>query len=213
MTSALATILKDKLSNIDNGEGMPKGLLFIDKIAGLVQMVERQQPTEVEGIFSVSKFPVSIDIDYEDCFNSGCFKDMVPNSKLKGILYFEEYGTKATGMDKSKFQYNSLLRLVVWINNKLIQGQDCKSINHILITQIRKTLEVGYFNCDDFSKIHVKTTNIILNDYRLFSRYSYPKEVIKYLMHPYEAFGLELSIDYSVNDSCFTEFELNPTSC
>lgn len=213
MTAQLANILKEKLSAIDNGKNQPTGLLFIDKISGLVQVGEKTQPTEIEGMFAVSKFPISIDSDYDECFRNGCFKDMVPNSKLKGILYFEDNGTIPNGRERGYFNYKSKLRLVVWINNKLIQGNVCKSINHILIAQIRKTLENGYFNSREFSKIRITTTNIINNDYRLFERYSYPKDVLKYLMHPYEAFGLDLSIEYSISESCLPELELNTNVC
>lgn len=213
MISQLATILKTKLASIDNGINQPTGLLFIDKLAGIVVVGEKMQPTEIEGAFAVSKFPMSLDSNYDDCINSGCYKDLVPNSRLKGILYFEDNGTKPTGRERGSFNYTSKLRLVCWINNKLIQGNNCKSINHILITQIRKALEVGYFNDSDLTKIRVSSTNIIENDYKLFERYTYPKDVLKYLMHPYEAFGIDLSVDYSISENCLPELELNPETC
>jgi len=213
MISQIATILKDKLAAIDNGEEQPSGLLFIEKMAGLVVVGEKLQSTEIEGAFAVSKFPISIDSDYEECFNSGCYKDLVPNSRKKGVLYFEDYGTMPSGRKGGYFDYNSKIRLVCWINNKLIQGNTCKSINHVLVTQIRKTLEKGYFNDTEFSKIRVTATNIIENEYRLFERYTYPKDVLKYLMHPYEAFGIDFMVEYSISENCLPEIVLNPAAC
>ncbi len=213
MISQLATILKDKLNAIDNGVGNPSGLTFIDKISGMVSVGEKVQPTDIPGAFAVTKFPISLDSDYEQCISSGCYKDLVPNSNLKGILYFEDFGTSMPSRDRGNFNYISKIRLVCWINNKLIQGNDCKSINHLLITQIRKTLEVGYFNSGQLTRINVKGTNIIENDYRLFERYTYPKESIKFLMHPYEAFGIDFSVEYSISDNCTPELIINAVSC
>lgn len=202
MTQHLANILKDKLD----------GLVFIDRISGLVIVGEKAQPTEIEGAFAVSKFPISVDADYEECYRTGCFKDMVPNSALKGILYFEDFGTTPKGIDHGSFVYTSKLRLVCWLNHKMIQSGDCHNINHIAINQIRKRLEVGYFNSADLSKIKVTATSVLENDYRLFDRYTYPGEFVKYLMFPYGAFGIDLMCDYQVN-SCLPDIELNPETC
>lgn len=213
MIAQLATILKDRLNAIDNGVGKQKGLIFIDKIAGMVQVGEKVQPTEIPGAFAVTKFPISLDVDYEECIGSGCYKDLVPNSKLKGILYFEDFGTTMPSRDKGNFNYISKIRLVCWINNKLIQGDNCKSINNALITQIRKNLEIGYFNSGNYSRINVKGTAIIENDYRLFERYTYPKDVIKFLMHPYEAFGIDFIVEYAISEHCIPDILTTTQSC
>lgn len=212
MNAQIARILKDKLAAIDNGENQPTGLLFIDKMAGLVHTAEKLQPTDIEGAFAVTKFPVSVDSDYEECINSGCFKDLVPNSKLKGILYFESLGTLPQGKNHGSFKYSTRIRLIAWINNKLIQGNNCMSISHKLITTIRKTLESGPFNSGDFSRITVKATNIIDNDYKLFEKYTYPIESVKFLMHPYEAFGIDYTVEFAIND-CLEPVEINPELC
>lgn len=209
MIAKLANILKNRLNAIDSGAG----LSFIDKIAGLVVVGEKVQPTDVPGAFAVTKFPISLDSDYEECISRGCYKDLVPNSKLKGILYFEDYGTTMPSRYRGDFNYVSKIRLVCWINNKLIQGANCKSINYALITQIRKALEVGYFNADGLTKINVKGTAIIENDYKLFERYTYPKEVVKFLMHPYEAFGIDFTVEYAINENCIPPIEINPEIC
>lgn len=203
MTQHLASILKNKLSS----------LLFIDKKAGLVITGEKAQPTEIDGAFKVTKFPISVDSDYDECFNTGCYKDLVPNSNLKGILYFEDFGTTPKGVNHGAFNYISKLRLICWLNHKMIRANNCNNINHIAINEIRKLLEtVGYFNSDDLSKIKVTATNIIENDYKLFEKYTYPSDVIKFLMHPYSAFGIDLSCEYTVN-SCLPELTLDPETC
>lgn len=213
MIHEIANILKNKLASIDNGENQPTGLLFIDRLAGMVQVGEKLNPTDIEGAFAVSKFPISLDTDYEECFRNGCYKDLVPNSKEKGILYFEDISTTPKGRAKGQFLYNSKIRLVCWINNKLIQGNNCKTINHILITQIRKALEVGYFNANQYSRIRVEAYNVLENDYKIFERYSYPSEVLKYLMHPYEAFAIDFLVEYSISENCLPELVITPTVC
>lgn len=204
MTAAIAKILKDMIS----------GMLIVDKIAGLVTTVEKAQPTDIEGAFAVSKFPASVDSNYEDCITSGCYKDLVPNSGLKSIIYFEDLGTKALGgKEQSAYKYQTRLRLVCWLNNRLIQTGECMSINHLIITQIRELLEIGYFNEGDFKKIRITLESVVDNDYKLFDRYTYPSEAVKFLMHPYEAFGMNLSCEYSISPSCLPDFLINPESC
>ncbi|MGG5486257.1 hypothetical protein [Gaetbulibacter sp. PBL-D1] len=218
MTAQIANILKTLLATIDNGldaqsQPLPQGLLFVDKLAGLVAIGEKVQPTDVEGAFKVSKFPISLDSNYEECISSGCYKDLVPNSNLKGILYFEDNGTTPGPVKHDSYQYTSKLRLVCWINNNKIHSSGCLSINHVLITLIRATLEKGHFNSGVFKKIIVRTTSIIENEPRLFSRYNYPMESVKFLMHPYEAFGLDLTVDYSIGKSCISDLQINPVQC
>lgn len=220
MNAQLANILKNKLSSIDNGldeqgQQLPNGLPFIDRMAGLVITGEKAQPATIEGAFTVSKFPISVDADYEECMNKACYKDLVPHSKLKGILYFEGMGTQPLGNDHGNFKYLVRLRLICWINNKLIQGnsENCLSISHKLITKIRSTLEQGIFNANGFTKIKVHATNIIDNEYKLFERYTYPQDSIKYLMFPYEAFGIDLQAECTIANSCVDDLIINAASC
>lgn len=204
MTRQIADILRQKLTGLD----------FLDKVAGLVQTIERTQPTEIETAFVVTKFPASADTNYEECFRRGCYKDLVPNSKNKGVLYFEDNGTRILGKDKGAFQYESRLRCVVWVNNKLIQQTaDCKSILHQLQTYVRAKLETGYYNEGDFQKIYVTATNLVENDYAIFNRYTYPAEGLKYIFWPYEAFAIDFVVTYQINANCLPEFILNPDIC
>lgn len=203
MNALIATIMKTKVGELE----------FIDKTAGLVHVAEKIQPTEIDGAFMVSKFPISNDVSFDDCFNSGCYKDLVPNSKNKGILYFEEYGTTPTSRERGYYNYKSKIRLVCWINNKLIQENECQSISHLLITQIRSNLETGHFNANNISKIRIVAKNILSNDYKLFERYSYPKEILKFLMHPYEAFGIDFDVEFSISEACLPELIINASTC
>lgn len=205
MTSVLANHIKEML--ID--------LKFIDKKAGLVQTMERLEPTIIEDTFAVSRFPASVDVSFEDCGRKNCFTDLVPNSNLKGVLYFEDLGTIPQGSRGSDFSYKSVLRLIVWINNQKIQGKDCQSIRHRLITYIRSKLEPNVFNIPEQSikKVSITTGRIIENDYEIFKRYTYPRDVIKYLMHPYEAFSIDLVVEYTMSSNCLPELILKEDKC
>jgi len=203
MNAIIANILKSKLSEIE----------FVDKKAGLVHTAEKPEPTDVEGAFMVRKFPISNDVDYEECFNSGAFKDLIPNSKSKGILYFEDQGSVPIEGRTGSQNYRSKLRLVCWINNRMIQGNNSEPIAHLLINQIRQSLEIGYFNENNISRIRVSSTNIVSNDLKLFSKYTYPSESLKYLMFPYEAFGIDLSVEFSIGQSCLPDMVISSANC
>ena len=203
MNAIIATILKDKIGKLD----------FISKYAGLVHVAEKLHPTDVNGAFIVSKFPISNDVDYNQCINTVDYKDLIPNSNTKGLLYFEDYGSTPLGRSKGSFQYRSKLRLIVWINNKQVQGVNRDNISHLLITEIRNRLETGYFNSKGFTRIKVDAINIVGNDYKLFERYTYPSDLLKFLMHPYEAFGIDLNVEYSINDNCLTDYKKGISVC
>lgn len=203
MNTIIASILKSKLLDLE----------FVDKIAGLVHTAEKSQPTDVEGAFMVSKFPISADVNFDECFNSNCFSDLVPNSKHKGILYFEDLSTTPSASQNGYHKYTSKLRLVCWINNRLIQGDNCQSIAHLLITQIRFKLEIGPFNQNNVSKISVSAYNIESNDKKLFAKYTYPDDALKYLIHPYEAFGIDFKVDYSISIKCLPELVIEAYNC
>ena len=203
MNAIIANILKERIGHLD----------FISKTAGLVHVAEKLQPTDIDGAFIVSKFPISNDVEYNQCINTGGYKDLIPNSYTNGILYFEDFGNTPLGRSKGAFEYRSKLRLVVWFNNKLIQGSNKKSISHFLITEIRNKLETGYFNSQGITRIKVNAINIVGNDYKLFERYTYPNDILKFLMYPYEAFGIDLNVEYSINDNCLTDYYKGISVC
>ncbi len=203
MTTVLAHILKKQLIDLN----------FLDSIAGLVQTISRIEPTIIEDTFAVSKFPASVDLNFDDCLRKGNFTDLVPNSKNKGILYFENWGTVPNGRKGNDFEYISKLRLVCWINNQKIQGKESKSIRHQLITFIRAKLENKFFQGEGLKKISVTATRIIENDVEIFKPYTYPIDAVKFLMHPFEAFAIDLHIGYSIGSNCVSEPILKPELC
>src|SRR5690606_10837513 len=151
-------------------------LNFVGKMAGLTVVGERPQPTDIDGAFLVTKFPISVDHNFEDCLSSDCFTELVPNSSRKSVIYFEDLVTLPQGSKTGFHSYLTKLRLVAGINNRLIQTGECMSINHILITEIRKRLEGSHYNVLPFSRISVKAYNVIDNDPKIFTKYTYPLE-------------------------------------
>ena len=203
MTNKLANILKGKIADLN----------FVGKLAGLTIIGEKAQPTDITGAFIVTKFPISVDSNYEECLNNECFTDLVPNSNEKSVIYFEDISTTPVASKSGVNSYVSNLRLVAWINNRLIQSGNCMSINHILITEIRKRLESNYFNSDEFTRIRVNAYNVMINDPQIFKKYTYPIESVKFLMHPYEAFAIDFKVSYDISQNCYDELILNPEVC
>lgn len=202
MIARIASILKSKLESS----------LYVEKVAGLVTTGQRNQPTDIEGSFVVTKFPISVDTDYEECISNSCYKDLVPNSKLRGIMYFEDWGTNSAGRKGASYVYQSKLRVVVWLNNDLIQPVGCDSLAHLFINDIRTKLEIGPFNDTDIKQISVKSGLILNNDPAIFGRYTYPIEHVRFLMYPYEAFSIDLSVQYA-STACLDNIVIVPKEC
>ena len=194
MNKEISKVLRDRLR--EDG-----GLPFVEKYAGLVQTVTKQVATE-ETILK-QKFPVSTEVVINDACSS--HEDIViPDSSLKGILYFEDNGTTANGKVGKRFQYTSNLTLVCWINRAKVVSNIYSEITGIAIQNILQKLKVDENpeNVSMFIGLSVSINRILPQEATIFSKYSYDETVTQYLRPPFEFFGLGLQVKFSINEDC-----------
>lgn len=207
MNKEIANILKERIS----GKG---GIPFVEVIAGLAQRVEFKQPNG-DGAPVVKRMPVS----YDTTEAQGCKVTpetaLVPNSKKKGLLYFEDMGIafidRATG---GHMRYRSTLILVCWMNRARLVGEKYKEISSYCITKLLEKLEVKKIsNEGNFARFMVTPGRILPQDASVFSRYTYDETVTQYLRPPFEFFGMELTVEFTVHPECVEQLEFTDPVC
>jgi hypothetical protein len=191
MNSKIANILKGKI----------EGLVWIDKIAGLVQTVTIRIK---EGETIVNKnYPVSCDVDYDSC-NKGRYQDLAPNSKKKSILYFEDRGVQFIKRHGNTIQFQSSLRLVCWLNLKLINAAECDAdirncgVSGDYVIEVIKALPSVPFTIQGFISMNISNISQVIRSVDIFSKYTYNEQSTQYLLFPFDFFALDLEINFTI---------------
>lgn len=196
MNVDIANIIKDYLVTLP----------FADKVGGLVKTISL---TQSDGERSFKKtFPVDFGTSQKDC-TSGRYMDLIPNSKYKSIMYFEDGGVRPLGQEFSGFGFESSLKLVCWLNQKKL-GKNASSISALAITTILKTLPTKPINSTPYTRIKIEVTSQDPKNANTFSKYSYDESVIQYLMYPYDYFALNITTQFVIPPSCIPSWEADP---
>lgn len=207
MNKNISHILKERLA-------ASGGIPFVEVIAGMAQRVEFKEPNG-DGNTVTKRMPVSYDTTMaQDCRISK-ERALVPNSKKKGLLYFEDMGANFVDrVSGGAMGYESRLILVCWMNRARLVGDHYKEITSYCITKVLDKLKVGEVsNEDNFSRFIVRPGRILPQDASVFSRYTYDETITQYLRPPFEFFGLELIVRYSVHPACVKALEFKDPIC
>jgi hypothetical protein len=191
MNNKIANILKSHIED----------LTWIDKIAGLVQTVSMREKIGESVVFK--SYPVSCDIDYDSC-TKGRYQDLTPNSKKKSVLYFEDMGVSFIARKGNTMVFQSSLRLVCWLNLKLIDSATCDSeVEHCSVSgdyviEILKALPDVPFSETGFVSINISGISEVVRSVDIFSKYTYNEQSTQFLLWPFDYFGLDLEITFTV---------------
>ena len=189
-------------------------LPYIDKSCGIVQVVE--MPVSNGGETVYKKIPVSAMATAEECSASNITNiEMIPNSKLKGMLYFEDRGITLGVRRGSSQQYRSELRLVCWLNTANITyafaDNGVKIPDPFYITKVmneiiqlltpRKgvTISYPYFN------VGVVVNRIPEANAQIFAPYDYDEKRTQFLFPPYDFFAIDLTVTFELASGCIPE--------
>jgi hypothetical protein len=199
MNKELASILKSKIQNLP----------FIDKLAGLVQTVENVQFADGDPKNTPvrQKFPVSYDVTEDTCI--GPEKDLIPDSSLKSITYFEDFGSKIVATRDGITEFNSQLRLICWLNRDKLTGNAYTEISAVCINSIIGKICRGHEDLGIFSRLHTKAISIPPQNSALFNQYTYDETVRQFLRPPFEFFGIDFLCNYFVPGQCLGTINFN----
>lgn len=179
-------------------------LPFADRVAGVVKPVTFFTGTSDKPIKKT--IPVDCGVSQPDCI-SGKYTDLVPNSKYKSIIYWEDNGVSVDTQHNTRdFNFTSSLRLITWINLKKVGKTDC-NVSSLAITNILNTIPTGYFNSGIYTRIRVTIGQEIIKSSAIFSKYTYDEATMQYLMFPFDYFALDITTNFTILKSCIVDWE------
>ena len=193
MNQAIADIIRTQIEATE--------ATWIDKTAGLVSSVtiETRGPdnTTIE-----KTFPVACCVTAKDC-KSGAYNELMPDSKYKSVLYFEDKGITFKESRGAFKYYTSNLRLVGWLNINKILGTECncaQTCNYaaVIVAEIIRALPVHASHISPFSHVLTEITEQEPRTSAIFSKYTYDEVHSQYLMAPYDYFALNLKTDFAI---------------
>lgn len=190
MNSAIADIIRGKIDT----------LCFVDKISGLVRPVSmiltNNDNVKVEKIF-----PVACSVTHQEC-QAGKYMDLVPNSKYRSVIYFEENSLTFIERIGNIQKMESSLKLVGWLN---LKKTDCV-VSDKAILLILSAIPSIPFSDDIYDRISIVIESEERKNKDIFSKYSYEETVNQYLLYPYDYFALNIKTTFSVNTDCIEQF-------
>lgn len=205
MTIELGNILKSYLEPLSvGGSGSNQ---FIDKLAGVVKTAVRSGKDSNNGRI-IQSFPIACGTSFEDCNKNGSLTDLVPNSNLGCIVYFEDLGVRLISKSAQLRNWKASYRMVGWINIKKL-GYDSCSVSGTIINTILNQFPEVQFNVTGtpYQRCSIEVLGQDPKSLNPFSKYSYDEDKTQYLMHPFDYFSVQVDIDFSVHKSCVVAFE------
>lgn len=190
MTADIAAILR---SYVDN-------LSFVDKIGGLVKPLALVR-TDGEKVVRKT-IPIDCNVTHAQCIK-GRYTDLVPDSRYKSVIYFEDAGTSKLNDGRGDFSFQSNLKLVCWLNLKKL-GKDNCSVSALAIASILDVIPNKYINSSPYTRILITCTGEDPKTPAIFSKYTYDENAIQYLMYPYDYFSLNFQVKYTIPRGCIT---------
>lgn len=193
MNQAIADIIKGHIENLD----------FVDKIAGLTSVLTFDMKGKDNAVVQKS-FPVACCVTPKECEKNGAYNDLMPNSKYKTVIYFEDEGVTFVKAESNWKYYKSTLRLIAWLNiEKLTESGICKSeipctyAAHI-ITEIMRALPEFPHSHSPIERVYSEITNQLVRSPSIFSAYTYDEKHVQYLMAPYDYFALTIETSFAI---------------
>ncbi len=177
---------------------------FIDKLAGVVKTISKTD-VDANNRPVIKKFPVACDVNFTDCIATGIYKDLIPDSSLGCILYFEDVSNVFQGRHGRKYKWKAQYRLVCWYNKKKLGYTDC-NIDSKLITTFLSVIPDQSGNYGIYQNIEISVLGEEPKSFNPFSKYSYDEDKTQYLMDPFGYFSMPIEVNYELDKACFTEF-------
>jgi len=203
MNQAIANIIKGHIEDLD----------FVDKIAGLTSVatfaVKGADNTPVE-----KTVPIACCVTAEDC-KQGAYNDLMPDSKYKTVIYFEDGGVSFERAEGKWKYYTSTLSLVCWINVARINSEYCKTgeactLAAHLIAEIIRVLPEFPQNSSPFGHVYSEVTSQAVHSSSIFAAYTYDEKHSQYLMYPYDYFSLEITTKFAI---CLDGTDVYDSTC
>jgi hypothetical protein len=183
-------------------KGYVETLPFAGKVGGLVKPITYVTQNDKGTVKKT--IPVDCGVTHENCLK-GRYTDLMPDSKYKSVMYFEDGGVTPGDNNARDFSFESNLKLVCWLNLKKLGKTGCSNTALAIVT-ILNTIPTRTFNSGIYTRIQVTITGEEVKSPQIFSKYTYDEEKNQFLIHPYDYFALNVSVKFNVSKSCITNW-------
>lgn len=214
--SALTSLEIDNVPLIEKYGGLTFAVNFPESIG----TTANNEPIMKDRIF-----PVACGVSFNDCVANQRYQELSPNSKYKSLAYWEQLSDATQNNNLSQLAakggmvvYDIPARLVVWLNMAKLNlngtGQTDCSIAAPIALKIQTALyrKNGFFIQDaayQGAKVQLEFVGQEQKDAnRIFGRYSYGKDLTKFMLHPYDFFALRYNVRLWINRNCIESFTL-----
>lgn len=187
--------IADKIGSYFSGQP------WADRMGGLVKTI-KYLDKDAQNNTIIKFMPVGCRTDFQTC-QKGKYQDLVPNSRLRTLFYFEDGGITLNSRNGDKFEFTSRLKLIGWINMKkfVIPSGVC-SISGKIVSQILRVIPKTHENFGIYTEARIRFVSEDIKSPAIFQRYTMPEEVLQYLLYPYDYFAINFQVEFVVNRAC-----------
>lgn len=186
-------------------------MAWIDRKGGIVYNAKRAVETE-DGI-KEQRFPVSTGVLPVDCFESGTYLDLVPDSKYYSVSYFEQL-TDVTTVPAPIARRHKMLnmsvsvRFFVWLNlNKI--GINDPTLTADFKMQSLNRLDRTHTGTSEVQNIQINNLQIESKDNTIKSMEQYTFDNLQRLVtFPYDVFSIKFDLSWRTPVNCAEDVEL-----
>lgn len=201
MTKELAEILAQKIKSVN----------FLERVGGLVYTQEQQQimndPQSGNRINFIHKYPATTYLICKGFCEVGNIYDMIPNSNITGMAYFEE---RSDTRKIANGFYESHIDLIFWVNTKRLKSDS--NLTTAIMSELIRLSEIKRLeNTGSFLGLGSVIGNITTSN--VFSKYNYKNEVTQYTMPPFDYGKISLILKYKIKPNCLHEVTKNIDIC
>lgn len=185
-----------------------ESLPWIDRYGGLVRKAIQTKVDPENGLIYQNSYPVSSDVDGR-CFETGRYKDLIPDDKFKSISFFENYGQSqvadATFMGRDTIKIKSNVRFVCWLNLKKLGIT--KDYNPEFALNFMDLISKSHPKVDGVLEYSIKAIGLSFRNEDVFAEYTF-NDKISMLMYPYDFFAVTFEIVIHIQRGCIHAIDL-----
>ena len=188
-------------------------LPWLDKYVGVVKTLSYQGQDSL-GKTIIKRMPVSCRTSQNQC-SSGTYIDLCPDNKKKSIFFLKDNGVRFVSKDGDKYYWRASYNAVGWLNLPKLGYENC-NYSGVAITGILSKFPSSPFQeiGSIYQRVMINVDGQLSQNTNPFSEYTFPEEITQYLMYPYEAFVLPITVDFMINKSCLSALPLGqPIAC
>ncbi len=215
MIAVIAEVLRDKLSTLP----------WIERTGGLVLAATRPNLSTAPDMSTVvagyQTYPVSATVNLQDCWESGAYKLLEPDSLKSAVAFFvDDSGVQSLGTEGPKgsaIRFKFSLKMLCWMNlarlGSMVTGGNVNAAGraaaYVMAEMLGRHSATGLFGGgveeDAFLQIEVKDVDELKKSPAMFDPFDFAKRS-ELFFYPYDYFGLLLRGEFIMPVRCLPDF-------